>query len=698
MRNYKLDASLLPEVWLTWRNKDGAVYMNGKNGKRQQKPEKWMGAYMGHTEQPKIYCGCDWTTEKLPRIWVNSGTQLAYAYAKYHADIERIEFAVVMYDTSRGEYAHEWKFAGERFFVGKDKSCLLSDGSVYIDGYKKVFTYHHEWNLQYVLRLIVRQHFNENFINEFKKFIGEEHFLIGDGSTVQIDRIWHITKWYESVQKARGKGKQQKLTDELTSIQLRDLYLSNDKYPIKESLESRWCNMKNVAYCEKVNDNWSVLRMFERSKNSPLKESWRVYIGKDGTTRVVSKNANNDWIPSRHMAYKWDRGYFYMANKDEALVICPRIKYILSAAKFKDDHREVDALITALRFPEIEQMCKLGYINSAKNIAQSNTPKADLKDLFGGYYNDKEKNLLRKVGMTKPQLDAYMNENGEKEGRTYIYDEWKNALATMRQMFGSDLSSLDIDSFSKYLRACKEYRRFKHYNGEYLMDYLSLNLDNGRFFKNLVRLMSKRSDIFGVVYDTMNSYRNLRADRRFDIDWYFDDVSDAVRIHDAVVELYNLQCQEDRARYNLEEAQRKKKEEEKRKKLDEKRKIYEYEDDDFIIKLPKTANEIVYEGTSQGICIGSYVSRHSLGDTNLFFLRRKSEPDTPFYAIEMNNSYNIVQIHGKYNKWLGNNPEAIPTVIRWLRKHGIKCNNEILTCTSTGYGKVNNYVPMPVVD
>jgi hypothetical protein len=79
-------------------------------------------------------------------------------------------------------------------------------------------------------------------------------------------------------------------------------------------------------------------------------------------------------------------------------------------------------------------------------------------------------------------------------------------------------------------------------------------------------------------------------------------------------------------------------------------------------------------------------------------LRRKDDEITPFYAIEMNNDKQIVQIHGFCNKWLGNNPEAIPTVIRWLRKHDIKCDQQILTCTAKGYGRTNEYIAMPVVD
>lgn len=709
MKNYELDTTLLPEVWIAWEKKDGSsIYMNGKDGKRQYSPENWMRIYGRRWNEPddgKIDVGCHWSSQKLSRIWVRSGSNLVYAYAKYHEDIERLEIAAVQYDTTRGEYAHEWKFAGRRYFIGKDKSCMLEDGTLWRgDGswsYRtQIYPHHYGCSVKEAIRMIANHlHFNDNFVQEFKKFIGCGCFLIGNGSTVNIDSPWHMSKWYESVQKARSKGKQQQLTDKLTAMPLSDLNWIGEKYPAKQSMSSQYYRLNDVMWCEKVNDDWCVLRLFNRLTDSEMEETWRMYIGKDGTTRIVAPGADG-WIPSKQNNRTWGRKYAYLANEEEAKIICPRIKYILSAPRKQlKDYREVDFLVSALRFPEIEQMCKLGCGSSAVNIAQSRTQKADLKELFGGYYNEKEKNFLRKVGMTKPQLDAYMEVNGEYESRDYVYNEWKTALKEMRTIFGNDLTSLDIASFSKYLRACKEYRRFKsHWSGEYIMDIIGLNLDHARFFKNLVRLMGKRSDIFTVVYDAMDAYRGLRADRRLNVNWYFDDVSDAVRVHDTLVALRNLQREEDMAMYNAEAAERQKKEEAKRKKLDETRQIYEYEDDAFIIRLPKTASEIAAEGSTQHICIGGYVSRHSMGDTNLFFLRRKSAPDTPFYAIEMNNSNSIVQIHGFGNRWLGNNPEAIPTVVRWLRKHGIKCSNEILTCKATGYGMIREFVPMPAVD
>jgi hypothetical protein len=178
----------------------------------------------------------------------------------------------------------------------------------------------------------------------------------------------------------------------------------------------------------------------------------------------------------------------------------------------------------------------------------------------------------------------------------------------------------------------------------------------------------------------------------------FDDYSDIVRTHDALNALVAEREAERRAYYNMDEKKRRELDEKRRQKTDELRKHYEYEDDEFVIRLPKDVYEIINEGAKQCICIGGYTSRHSKGETNLFFLRRKDSESVPFYAIEMNNNKVIVQIHGHSNKWLGNNPEAIPTVVRWLRKNDIKCDNKILTCTARGYGRTNEYIEMPIVD
>jgi hypothetical protein len=295
--------------------------------------------------------------------------------------------------------------------------------------------------------------------------------------------------------------------------------------------------------------------------------------------------------------------------------------------------------------------------------------------------------------MTKHQFDEYAKVMDGQYGRNY--DAIK-ALANMRKMFGNDLSHMDNDSYDAYFGAMQHMARSFYRSLDLFMAYFGL--DTMRFFKNLVRLGKKNHAVYGMAYDTMSDYRNLNVGTAPEVDWYFDNYSDLARIHDAVTELKRMQDAERRARWNMSERERMEKDEKKRQELDKARKVYEYEDDNYIIRLPKSSSEIITEGSAQRICIGGYTSRHATGATNLFFLRKKSAPDTPFYAIEMSNGKTIVQIHGYCNKWLGNDPDAIPTVIRWLRKNGIKCADSILTCKAKGYSSCNDYVPMPVVD
>lgn len=690
MRNYKLDATLLPEIWVTWMSKNGRIWMNN-SGARFNKPMSWMRyddesdmGYAGYRKQDsRIPFGNNYYSNTSDKLWVASGSQQLFAYAKYHKDIDRLELAAVRYDTTRGEGKHDWVYAGDRMFISKDKTVVDKDGNAFgvITVKKHSMHYYTRNALQALLRLTTSTH----FVSEFKKFIGHDYFIIGNGASEYIQFPWHIQRWYDTVQKTRTTGKSQKLVDELVSLPLGSIeHLAYKYLPVE--LEDKWRNSQtrsNIIYFERVNDEWSVLRALIRNDDGEFEESWRVYLGDDGTNRIVSK-ADDGWIPSAQNRGWHFRRQYYFANKGEAVEKCDRIKYIAPII----EHEEIDVLLTTLRFPFIEQLYKMGQRELAMRVARDGTPKAQIKNVFG-YYNDKEKNALRQIGMTKQQLDLYC----EKRDNRYFHGG--SVMEIMRKILGNDLSRVSSEIFSKYMNAIDALLE-----GSYGMitRIERLNVDRGRFLKNAVRLNEKNSNAARLISDTLSVYNRLYYGEPVEVDWIFDDYSDIVRTHDALTALANEREAERRAYYNMEEKKRRELDEKKRQKTDELRKHYEYEDDEFIIRLPKDVYEIINEGAKQSICIGGYTTRHSKGETNLFFLRRKSDESAPFYAIEMNNSKVIVQIHGHSNKWLGNNPEAIPTVVRWLRKNGIKCDDKILTCTARGYGRTNEYITMPVVD
>lgn len=709
MYNYKIDTTMLPTVYVTWvstknRKFNKRYWLNCATGEKKDEPEDWM-YYPDETainnppynQDGKI--GLTYRTQKDDKIWVKNGSSVKFAYAKYHEDVDMLEVAAIGVDTTREAAVHEWKYLGDRFFIKRDKTIVNQHGNMCNSYY--VFEGHTAWNGSVLLSMLYRLYYNDKILNEFKKFIGGDSFTIGSGRCITVTYFWHIQEWYKTSQKARGKGKEQKLADELTAIQLKDASNFGSKYPITEISDPRnrygyYYNYKiyNVAYYEKVNNEWSVLRLFNRYGTTELKEAYRMYIHKNGKCRYVSKNSSDEWVPARTTQFGYGN-YIRLVNKDEAIAECPRIKYASNAVGTDiEEYNFVNYLLAALRYPEIEQLSKLNCSDAAQRMMCNVYPKATIKEWFGGYYNEKEKNVLGKVGLTKQQLDYYAGCRADNSNS--FRHSYQAALSEMREIFGKNLSHLDINSFKRYLDGLAHIKYYSWYRLERMMD--QLNLDRMRYIKNLIRIGEKNEAAYQLANDAFGAANNLDYGTMPEVNWYFDSYSDIVRLHDALVALRNEQIAERQARINMAEAERLKKEEEKRIKLDKERAKYEYEDDNYIIRLPKDSSEIIREGSMQHICIGGYTSRHATGSTNLFFLRKKSDPTIPFYAIEMNTFNQIVQIHGFGNKWLGNNPEAIPTVVKWLRKNGIKCDEKILTCTATGYGSNGHYITMPIVD
>ena len=705
MKNYALDTSMLPKVWITWattkdKKFEKRYWVNCQTNVKKDTPESWMqyrderDITRGYRYGQDDYFNATWSGMKKGRVWIAANTKFRCAYIKYHPDIERLELASVGLDTTRNG-DHQWKYLGDRCFVGKDKSVINEKGEVLTQFYLDDQYYYTITTFKHFIGALLSRNINSDLaITEFKKFIGSPYFTIGNGTSVQIQYPYTIHKWYTSVQKQRATNKTQKQIDTLTAKELSDYEDWGIKYPAIMSKDKYNSNeiIPNIVYFEPLDDDWGVLRLFCRNNEIELSEQQRIYIGSNGQTIITSQNQDGHWISSQQQRGRYGTNW-YLANTDDAIAKCPRIKYLLATVGDKvETNNVVNLLVTALRFPELEQLIKLGGLRMAMRIANNRNTRAEFKDEFGGYFNEKSTNLLRKVGLNKKQLDVYLRLR-EGENRWYA----TQALELMRKLFGNDLSPMDIESFETYFNACYEicslgswYRSLK----KYMLEAES----PVSIFKNLVRLSKKDPRIYSIVQDTMDAVRELPVGSIDTHNWVFDDVSDAIRLHDAAIELKRIRDAERQAMYNAELAERRKREEKKRLELDKVRKCYEYEDDNYIIRLPKDSTEIIREGSMQHICIGGYTTRHAMGDTNLFFLREKNRPEYPFYAIEMSGNKQIKQIHGFGNKWLGNNPEAIPTVIRWLRKNSISCSKEILTCTSHGYCSTNSYVDMPIVD
>lgn len=79
-----------------------------------------------------------------------------------------------------------------------------------------------------------------------------------------------------------------------------------------------------------------------------------------------------------------------------------------------------------------------------------------------------------------------------------------------------------------------------------------------------------------------------------------------------------------------------------------------YENEELQIVIPKRMSDIVVEGKVLNHCVGGYAERHAKGVLYIVFLRKKSEPEKPFYTIEVNLKGEIVQCRGYKNNHADN--------------------------------------------
>lgn len=102
-------------------------------------------------------------------------------------------------------------------------------------------------------------------------------------------------------------------------------------------------------------------------------------------------------------------------------------------------------------------------------------------------------------------------------------------------------------------------------------------------------------------------------------------------------------------------------------------KKYNFELDDYFIRVAESAEEIVKEGKTLQHCVGGYAERHLKGQLTILFLRRRETPEASLYTIEMNGN-RLQQIHGYKNERDGK-PSPRQTMdwlltpwLRWLEQ------------------------------
>lgn len=99
-------------------------------------------------------------------------------------------------------------------------------------------------------------------------------------------------------------------------------------------------------------------------------------------------------------------------------------------------------------------------------------------------------------------------------------------------------------------------------------------------------------------------------------------------------------------------------------------KLLEYlpENENFVIIAPDTSNDLIKEGLALSHCVGSYINQYASGNSKIFFLRRKEQPEVSYATIELNKNNDLVQIKGFCNR--RPDKDAYQYAVQWVNSIG----------------------------
>lgn len=180
----------------------------------------------------------------------------------------------------------------------------------------------------------------------------------------------------------------------------------------------------------------------------------------------------------------------------------------------------------------------------------------------------------------------------------------------------------------------------------------------------------------GQVVDQWRDYMDMldRLDRKTDDEMMYRP-RQLKRRHDECVEEINAQRIREEMKRNAVERER---EAEKMRKrfpgaeeiLKEIRGKYEYRDEEYIITVPRELTDIIMEGQALHHCAGAtdrYFDRIMQRETYICFLRRASDPETPYYTIEVEPGGTIRQHRGLYDEE-PNIEQVKPFLRKWQKE------------------------------
>lgn len=497
----------------------------------------------------------------------------------------------------------------------------------------------------------------------------------------------------------------------------------------KEIYENKSKRQSEQAVIDKVDtkEDVSVIRRFFQGEK---KDHARLYFFKDKDVIPAFRNRRDEWVvysSSTRNAKKFSFNLKDFEKYDNNILdgtLLGFIKPIVERLESNNESNSVGEIIYSITKNHAnEEFFKTKY---AQEIVPDYISPTIAEDIFG-QTNDKAKGFFQKVGLNRDQLDLIYNlsikldkEMPEYKKEDFIKEDnyiwtWgygdnvnfkfvcflkiihiiKELLSGPDHAYTSarfnflDISSVDISTFKKGLNILEK-AIAKNNSNQSFGSYIYNITSSSNLFKRNYSLTSFPlflDFIHDIMLETINgmdndhgenieisnyaiSYYNDYLDMLNlsheceNFPWKFKNKEEVIKAHDDFIPIFNRYKN---FRGNPRVINQKVEE------LHEKWKNYEYNDEKFLIRYPKNADEILDEGRSLKHCVASFVNSVVNQTTNIFFIRKVDDPDNPFFTLELKNNQ-IRQVHGSCNRNVATEEDLSDFIKKWADKNNFIYN------------------------
>jgi len=425
----------------------------------------------------------------------------------------------------------------------------------------------------------------------------------------------------------------------------------------------------NFAIVEKVKKGLCVLRTFSiNTFTNEMIEGARIYVDKEKCYFCKRNNFGEYIIISQGLDKShWN---FRLCRFRKNDVKDTKLEYLASIIKEIPINKRNIALWSFLKWDIFEKLYKAGYKNLC--LASFNvywgSPFNELVYLLG--LEDLENNPKASIS-SFTKMNKYQQEILDELFKDYK-KEWRmdfcDSCSYLRKWFGETLSDIDNNTFDNAIKIIKKADMAGI--SCLILDVISIIVDikDFRFVSNNIDRINNFIDkswnysffIFRTYKDYLEMVRHpVLRDCGYKL--IFDNKQELENNHDNVICLYNLL----KADFD----------EKAFKDFSKKWKKYEFSDEEYSIIYPLSPQDIVYEANELHHCVKSYIGKVINEETNILFLRKKSELSTPFFTIELENNDNIAQIHGLMNCNIEKKSKEEAFINKWKKEKNLTSKN-----------------------